>query len=62
MMRITREHDVVQVSFLPRLFPVNVYLVEEKEGFTLIDAGMPFSLKGILATAQSLENRLSELF
>ncbi|WDQ35722.1 MBL fold metallo-hydrolase [Paenibacillus marchantiae] len=53
-MRITREHDVVQVSFLPRLFPVNVYLVEEKEGYTLIDAGMPFSLKGILATAQSL--------
>ncbi|KAF4324662.1 hypothetical protein G195_001963 [Phytophthora kernoviae 00238/432] len=61
MMRITREHDVVQVSFLPRLFPVNVYLVEEEDGFTLIDAGMPFSLKGILATAQSLGKPITRI-
>ncbi|PIH56367.1 hypothetical protein CS562_26075 [Paenibacillus sp. LK1] len=61
MMRITREHDVVQVSFLPRLFPVNVYLVEEKDGFTLIDAGMPFSLKGILSTAQSLGKPITRI-
>ncbi|MGQ8873804.1 MBL fold metallo-hydrolase [Paenibacillus sp. TSA_86.1] len=53
-MRIVREFDVHQVTFLPRLFPVNVYLVEEEESLTLIDAGMPFSLKGILATAASL--------
>lgn len=60
-MRITREHAVVQVSFLPRLFPVNVYLVEEEDGFTLIDAGMPFSLKGILATAQSLGKPITRI-
>ncbi|WP_308722980.1 MBL fold metallo-hydrolase [Paenibacillus polysaccharolyticus] len=53
-MRITREFDVYQVTFLPRLFPVNVYLVEEEQGLTLIDTGMPFSLKGILETAASL--------
>ena len=53
-MRITREFDVHQVTFLPRLFPVNVYLVEEEQGLTLIDTGMPFSLKGILETAASL--------
>ncbi|WP_427180727.1 MBL fold metallo-hydrolase [Paenibacillus sp. TC-CSREp1] len=53
-MRITREYDVHQVSFLPRLFPVNVYLVEEEQGLTLIDAGMPFSFKGILSVAASL--------
>jgi glyoxylase-like metal-dependent hydrolase (beta-lactamase superfamily II) len=53
-MRITREYDVHQISFLPRLFPVNVYLVEEDQALTLIDAGMPFSLKGILETAASL--------
>lgn len=53
-MRVVREFDVHQVSFLPRLFPVNVYLVEEEQGLTLIDAGMPFSLKGILKTATSL--------
>lgn len=53
-MRVTREFDVIQVTFFPRLFPVNVYLVEEEHGLTLIDAGMPFSLKGILQAAGSL--------
>lgn len=60
-MRITREFDVHQVSFLPRLFPVNVYLVEEEHGLTLIDAGMPFSLKGILETAASLGKPISTI-
>ncbi|MCW3794632.1 MBL fold metallo-hydrolase [Paenibacillus sp. LS1] len=60
-MRITREFDVVQVTFLPKLFPVNVYLVEEKDGLTLIDAGMPFSLKGILASAQSLGKPITKI-
>ncbi|MCM3174686.1 MBL fold metallo-hydrolase [Paenibacillus sp. MER 99-2] len=60
-MRITREYNVIQVSFLPRLFPVNVYLVEEDAELTLIDAGMPFSLKGILATAQSLNKPITKV-
>ncbi|WP_145407979.1 MBL fold metallo-hydrolase [Paenibacillus xylanexedens] len=60
-MRITRENNVIQVSFLPRLFPVNVYLVEEDAELTLIDAGMPFSLKGILATAQSLNKPITKV-
>lgn len=60
-MRLTREHDVIQISFLPRLFPVNVYLVEEENSFTVIDAGMPFSLKGILATAESLGKPITRI-
>ncbi|WP_419890893.1 MBL fold metallo-hydrolase [Paenibacillus xylanexedens] len=60
-MRITREFDVVQVTFFPRLFPVNVYLVEEEDGLTLIDAGIPLSLKGILATAQSLGKPITKI-
>ena len=60
-MRITREFDVVQVTFFPRLFPVNVYLVEEEDGLTLIDAGIPVSLKGILATAQSLGKPITKI-
>ncbi|MDO7906734.1 MBL fold metallo-hydrolase [Paenibacillus sp. JX-17] len=51
-MRVTQTHSVYQLAFLPRLFPVNVYLVEENDGLTLIDAGMPFSLKGILEFAR----------
>ncbi|KQY79615.1 hypothetical protein ASD24_19985 [Paenibacillus sp. Root52] len=60
-MRITREYNVIQVSFLPRLFPVNVYFVEEDAELTLINAGMPFSLKGILATAQSLNKPITKV-
>lgn len=60
-MRLTREHDVIQISFLPRLFPVNVYLVEEEDSVTVIDAGMPFSLKGILATAESLGKPITRI-
>ncbi|KHF35994.1 putative metallo-hydrolase YflN [Paenibacillus sp. P1XP2] len=54
-------HQVTQLSFLPRLFPVNVYLVEEADGLTLIDAGMPFSLKGILNAADSLGKPIARI-
>lgn len=50
-----------RLSFLPRLFPVNVYLVEEEDGLTLIDAGMPFSYKGILKAAGSLGKPITRI-
>lgn len=52
-MLATTVDQVTQLSFMPRLFPVNVYLVEEEDGLTLIDTGMPFSIKGTLAAASS---------
>lgn len=54
MMKITTVQTVHQLAFLPRLFPVNCYLVEEDDGLTLIDAGMPFSFKGIVDAANRL--------
>lgn len=53
-MRITRHETVIQISFMPRLFPVNCYLVEEDDGLTLIDAAMPFSWRGILQAAANI--------
>ncbi|CAI6087347.1 MBL fold metallo-hydrolase [Cohnella sp. JJ-181] len=50
-MRMTTSGNVHQLSFMPRLFPVNAYFVEEKDGLTLIDAALPYSAKGILAAA-----------
>jgi len=42
-----------QVTLLPRVFPVSVYLVEEPDGLTLIDTGLPQMATGILrATAR----------
>jgi hypothetical protein len=46
-MRIVQVQHVYQLTFMPRLFPVNCYLVEENDGFSLIDAGLPYSTKGI---------------
>lgn len=46
-MRVTQVQHIYQLTFLPRLFPVNCYLVQEKEGLTLIDAGLPYSADGI---------------
>lgn len=47
-MRITKKGSVIQLAFLPALFPVNCYLVEEEDGLTLIDAALPYSGKAIL--------------
>jgi len=60
-MKKTTVHQVTQLSFMPRLFPVNVYLVEEEDGLTLVDAGMPFSLKGILKAADSLGKPITRI-
>ncbi|WP_068783553.1 MBL fold metallo-hydrolase [Paenibacillus phocaensis] len=51
-MRKTTYGQLTQLSFMPRLFPVNCYLVKEEEGITLIDAALPYSAKGILQAVQ----------
>jgi glyoxylase-like metal-dependent hydrolase (beta-lactamase superfamily II) len=45
--------NLIQLTRLPRLFPVNCYLVRENDGFTLIDTGLPGSAEAILAAAQT---------
>lgn len=44
-------NTVTQLAFLPNLFPINCYLVEEQDGLTVIDAGMPFCFGGIMKSA-----------
>jgi len=46
MMRVTHEGHLLQLTWMPRLFPVNCYIIGEEDGLTLIDAAMPFSVKG----------------
>lgn len=50
--------NVAQLQFLPNLFPMNAYLVENENGVTLIDACMPAMadkiLKAIEATGKPL--------
>jgi glyoxylase-like metal-dependent hydrolase (beta-lactamase superfamily II) len=54
-MKTTRiTHDLFQLTRFPRLFPVNAYLVQEHDGFTLIDTAFPGSTSSIVAAAQQL--------
>ncbi len=49
---------LVQLTRLPRLFPVNCYLVREDDGWTLIDAALPRSAPAILPLRSRWERRL----
>ncbi|EFM12469.1 beta-lactamase domain protein [Paenibacillus curdlanolyticus YK9] len=60
-MKMTRLGQLIQLAFLPRLFPVNCYLVEEEDELTLIDAAMPFSAKGILEAAARLGKPITRI-
>lgn len=53
-MQIKQELTVYQLTFMPRLFPVNCYFVEEDDSLTLIDAALPYSAKGILQAAKTI--------
>ncbi|GGH39165.1 MBL fold metallo-hydrolase [Paenibacillus segetis] len=60
-MRIIQKGNLIQLSFLPRLFPVNCYLVEEEEGVTLIDAALPYSAKGIVQAINNIGKPLTRI-
>ncbi|MCK1994191.1 MBL fold metallo-hydrolase [Peribacillus muralis] len=51
-MKMTKVGTVYQLSFMPRVFPVNCYFVEEEDSLTLIDAALPYSTKSIVKAAQ----------
>ncbi|MCK8487155.1 MBL fold metallo-hydrolase [Paenibacillus sp. MBLB2552] len=60
-MKITKYGQLQQLSFMPRLFPVNCYLIEEEDGVTLIDAALPYSAKGILQAVQETGKPLTRI-
>ncbi|MDO3676424.1 MBL fold metallo-hydrolase [Paenibacillus ehimensis] len=60
-MQIKQERTVYQLTFMPRLFPVNCYFVEEDDGLTLIDAALPYSAKGILQAANTIGKPIARI-
>ncbi|MEK4851911.1 MBL fold metallo-hydrolase [Paenibacillus sp. FSL H7-0756] len=60
-MRVTQEGNLFQLTWLPSIFPVNCYLIEEEEELTLIDAGMSYSMKGILLQSAKLQKPLTRI-
>jgi glyoxylase-like metal-dependent hydrolase (beta-lactamase superfamily II) len=61
VMRIIKNHLLYQITFMPNLFPVNCYLIEENDGLTLIDAALPYSAKGILKAAQTIGKPITKI-
>lgn len=53
-MKMIRYDHIVQLTFFPRLFPVNCFLVEEQDDLTLVDAALPFSAKAIVQAAERI--------
>ncbi|SHE87310.1 Glyoxylase, beta-lactamase superfamily II [Seinonella peptonophila] len=60
-MRLQKIGNVYQFTFLPRLFPVNCYLVEEENELTLIDCALPYSDQSILRTANKLGKPITKI-
>lgn len=60
-MKVTKIDTLFQLSFMPRLFPVNCYLVEEERELTLIDAAMPFSTNGIIRASREIGKPITKL-
>jgi glyoxylase-like metal-dependent hydrolase (beta-lactamase superfamily II) len=60
-MKMTQIDKVYQLTFLPRMFPVNCYFVEEDDGMTLIDAALPFSKKDILLAAEQIGKPITRI-
>jgi hypothetical protein len=55
-MRITQHGDaLVLLTRLPRLFPVNCYLVREDDGGTRIDTALPGNQTGIFRRRSSAQ-------
>jgi glyoxylase-like metal-dependent hydrolase (beta-lactamase superfamily II) len=60
-MRMIKNGFLHQLTFMPNLFPVNCYLIEEEESLTLIDAALPYSVKGIMNAARSIGKPISTI-
>lgn len=60
-MRMIRLNYISQLTYLPLLFPVNCYLVEEKDGLTLVDAALPNNTAAILKAAEHIGKPITRI-
>lgn len=60
-MKMTRYEQVYQLTYLPNVFPVNCYLVEEEKSLTLIDAAMPNNAAAILKAAEQIGKPITRI-
>lgn len=61
VMRIKKYKSVYQLTFMPSLFPVNCYLVEEEGELTLIDAAISGCEKKIINAAKNIGKPITKI-
>ena len=62
MMKVTKVKSLYQLSFLPRTFPVNCYVMEEEKELFLFDAALPYSHRGIVSFAKKIGKPITKIF
>lgn len=60
-MRMILEKKAAQLTYLPVLFPVNCYLVEEEDGLTLVDAALPNNAAAIMKAAEQFGKPITRI-
>lgn len=60
-MRVQKQNNLYQLTFMPRLFPVNCYLIEEDEELTLVDAALASSTSSILSAARTIGKPITKI-
>lgn len=60
-MRLTQEKTLYQLTFLPSIFPVNCYFIEEENGLTLIDTALSFGFKDILKASEKIGKPITKI-
>lgn len=60
-MRIVKYKSLYQLTIMPNLFPVNVYVIEEEKTLTLIDTGLPMMVPKILRFSYSLNKPITKI-
>lgn len=60
-MKVATYGTIHQLTFGPRVFPINCFLVEGEDELTLIDTGLAFCAKGILNQVKKLAKPLTHI-
>ncbi|WP_347862129.1 MBL fold metallo-hydrolase [Salimicrobium sp. PL1-032A] len=53
-MRMTKENHIYQLTYMPNLFPVNCYLIDEEDHLILVDAALSMNRKAIMKAARQI--------
>jgi glyoxylase-like metal-dependent hydrolase (beta-lactamase superfamily II) len=61
MKQSTHGAYLTQLTRLPHIFPVNVYLVREEDGLTLIDTAIPKSADSILQATRDMGQTITRI-